>query len=173
MRRAFRVIQRIEESILSVAVIAMAGVTIANVFARNLFDSNVAAAEELNQFLIVIVCFVGLSYAAGRGRHIRMTALYDQLAPRVRKGVAILVHAATASLMLILAWNAYEYVSSVERVSPVLGVPLRSVYLICPLGLALCGIQYLLALLQNLVAPGVFVAFDRTDEYVESAEREQ
>jgi TRAP-type C4-dicarboxylate transport system permease small subunit len=167
VRRLFLIIRRVEATILSGSVIAMAAITIVNVFARNLLRRNLAAAEELNQFLIVLVCFVGLSYAASQGRHIRMTALYDQLGPRPRKVLMVVISATTSALMFFLAWFALSYAWSVDRTSPVLGVPLYVVYLAAPLGLFLAGVQYLLTLIRNLRSDEVYIAFDHTDAYHE------
>ena len=147
------------------AVLLMAFATIANVVARNVFNHSFAAVEELNQFLIVVVCFVGLSYAASQGRHIRMTALYDQLGRRARKALMILVSATTAGLLFVLAWFAFRYAWGVDRVSPVLGVPVYLVYLSAPLGLALGGVQYALTLWKNLTHEEVYVSFEHPDVY--------
>ncbi|MFG0320462.1 MAG: TRAP transporter small permease [Planctomycetota bacterium JB042] len=165
MRRLFLLIHKIEAVVLATSVIAMALITIANVFARNLLDRNLAAAEELNEFLIVVVCFVGIGYAASEGRHIRMTALYDQLGRRARKAVTILICAVTAALLFGLAAYALTYVRGIQRVSPVLGLPLSTVYLVVPLGLALGGLQYVLTLVRNLTHPEVYLSFDRVDRY--------
>lgn len=167
MRRVFLLVHKIEGFLLASAMIAMAAITITNVFARNVLGSNLAAAEELNQFLVALVCFVGLSYAASQGRHIRMTAVYDQLDRRGRKALMILISATTSALLFGLAWVAFRYAWGVDSVSPVLGVPLRVVYLVAPLGLALGGIQYALTLARNLVSTEVYVAFDHPDTYRE------
>lgn len=168
MRRLFLAIQRIEATLLSSAMLAIAAVTILNVLARNLLGHNIAAAEELNRLLIVLICFVGLGYAAGQGRHIRMTALYDQLGPRGRKALMVLISATTAALMFVLAWYAWAYARGVERSSPVLGVPLGLVYLAAPLGFVLAGLQYVLTLWRNLTSDEVWIAFDRQDGYEEA-----
>lgn len=158
-------IQRIEGVLLATSMMAIAVITIVNVFARNLLDRNLAAAEELNEFLIVLVCFVGLGYAASQGRHIRMTALYDQLGRRGRKVVMVLVSATTAALLAVLAWHAWSYATGVDRVSPVLGVPLRYVFLVAPLGLTLGAVQYLLTLWRNLTSEDVYISYDFVDRY--------
>lgn len=167
MSRLHVVLRRVEGWVLATAMIIMAVATIVNVFARNLTGNTIAATEELNQFLIVLVCFVGLSYAAGEGRHIRMTALSDALPVRLRRWLMAFVCASTALLLLALAWYAAQYALSVDRRSPVLGVPLRWVYLIAPAGLFLGAVQYAFAALRNARASGseVFIAFDRLDGY--------
>lgn len=156
-------IHRAEGWILAAAMLVMAFTTIVNVFARNLAGNTIAATEELNQFLIVLVCFVGLSYAAGEGRHIRMSAVSDALPTAARRRLMSVVCGSTAILLVALAWYAARYAWGVDRRSPVMGVPLGWVYLVAPIGLFLGGVQYAFAALRNLTSSEVYVSFDRLD----------
>lgn len=171
----FRGVQRVEELVVAWGILAIAGLTVANVVSRSLFDASLAFAEELSQFCIVLVTFVGLGYAVSQARHIRMTALYDQLAPGPRKVVRVVICASTALLLFLLAWYALRYAETVRAlgtVSPTLQVPLFLVYLAAPLGLALGGVQYLFALWRNLSAPPgeVYLSFEHRDDYEEPVE---
>jgi TRAP-type C4-dicarboxylate transport system permease small subunit len=168
MNQLFKVIQRIEGGLLAFAILAIAALTIVNVFARSLAGYSLASTEELCQFLIVLVTFVGLSYGASQGRHIRMTAIYDNLNDRSRKGLMILIAALTALLLFVLAGYATHYVIVMHRlgsVSPVLQVPLYLVYAIAPIGLALGGIQYVLTVIKNLQSDAIYLSYDVPDEY--------
>lgn len=170
MNRLFRVIQRIEAFLLAWSIIVIALLTGVNVFSRSLWGRSLAFTEELSQFLIVGVTFIGLSYAASRGRHIRMTALYDQLPLRWRKGLMVGSSALTCLLMLLLAWYSLEYLRTVqflETVSPVLQVPLYLVYLVVPFGLLLSAVQYGLAVGRNLTSDGIYLSYEVKDEYEE------
>lgn len=163
-------VQKIEEVLLAASILLIAVLSIGNVTARILFDRSFAATEELSQFAIILVTFVGLSYAAGRGRHIRMTALTDQLGTRWRKVLAVTGATATACLMGLLTWFSLRYLETVAElgtVSPVLRIPLWLVYLPAPLGFVLAGLQYVLAVVKNLIAPGVFLSWQQKDEYDE------
>lgn len=143
--------------------IVIAGVTVTNVVARNLTGESLAFAEELNQFLIVMVCFVGLSYAAGKGRHIRMTAISDLLPDGARRILMIFVTSTTAALLFTLCWYAFHYALGVDRRSPVLDVPYSWVYMIAPIGLGLGGLQYALAAWRNLSSSEVYIAYDQLE----------
>ena len=172
---AFRVVQRIEEFVVAWGILAIAGLTVANVVSRTFFGESLAFAEELSQFCIILVTFVGLGYAVSQARHIRMTALYDQLRPGPRKAVQVLICASTSLLLFLLAWYAMRYAETVRAlgtVSPTLQVPLFLVYLAAPLGLALGGVQYGFALWRNLTAPAgeVYLSFEHRDDYEEPAE---
>lgn len=174
MKRLFELVSRglmrFEEACLAWAIIGIAVLTILNVAGRTLGHS-LAFAEELSRFLIIVVTFVGLGYAAGQARHIRMTALYDQLPERPRKALAMTISATTALLLLVLTWLALDYVLGTVRplgsVSPVLGVPLWLVYLAAPFGLILAAVQYLLAFGKNLTTSGVWLSFERGDGYLD------
>ena len=163
LEQAAKILDRIESTVLATALLIIAGLTVANVFVRNLLGEAIAATQEVNEFMVVLICFVGLSHAVGRGRHIRMTALYDQLAPRFRKVMMILISAGCVILLAVLARYALRYALSVDRTSPVLGVPMRLVYLVAPVGLVLGALQYLLVLGVNLTREGVWVAPSRRD----------
>jgi TRAP-type C4-dicarboxylate transport system permease small subunit len=163
LERGAKLLERVESAILSAALLTVAGLTVANVFARNLFGEAIAAAQEINEFLVVVICFVGIGHAVGHGRHIRMTAVYDQMPPRVRKGIMVLICAGCVVLLLVLARYAFRYANSVDRASPVLGVPMRSIYLVAPIGLLLAALQYVFVLLANVTREGVWVAPSRRD----------
>jgi C4-dicarboxylate transporter, DctQ subunit len=168
MTRFFHYTQRLEAWLLAWAVIAMAALTIANVACRTFLGFSLAFAEELSQFLIIFVCFIGLSYAAGRGRHIRMTALYDQLGRRGRKALMIFIAGTTCLLMLLLAWYSVRYIAVVHglgTVSPVLRVPLAVVYLSVPLGFVLSALQYAMTVVRNVRETDVYLSYDQKDEY--------
>ena len=175
-QRVFRLIQWAEAVLLSASMLAVAGLTIANVFTRTVLGFSMAAAEELSRFGIVLITFVGLSYATSKGRHIRMTAIYDLLPHRPRKALAIAIAGLTALLMLFLAWQAAQYatiVADLGSTSPVLRVPLFVIYLAAPLGLTLAGVQYILTVVRNLRSPEVYISFERTDAYEAEEQPEQ
>ncbi len=168
MQRTLTIIRRIEELILAGSILLIAALTIANIVSRTASGTSLAFTEELSQFLIIGVTFVGLSYAAGRGRHIRMTAVYDQLPERLQKGLMVTSSALTCLLMLMLAAFSLRYIATVrflESVSPVLQVPLHLVYLIVPLGLGLAAVQYGMTVVRNFTSDGVWLSFDVKDEY--------
>ena len=69
--------ERVEKFIISWGTITMAVVSIINVLSRNIFHVSFSWVEEISQFSVVLVTFVGTAYAARMGLHIRMTALSD------------------------------------------------------------------------------------------------
>ncbi|EEE36112.1 trap dicarboxylate transporter, dctq subunit [Rhodobacteraceae bacterium KLH11] len=164
------VIGRIEVWILGWGIILMAVNTIANVFGRYVLNQSIYFSEELNEFLIVIVTFMGLGYATRKGIHIRMSAIYDALPIKIRKGLMVVIAATTAVVMAILAWYALEYVQKVAsrgRITPALQLPLYLTYVWVVIGLALASFQYLLTAIRNLnfAEEEVYVSYLEIDSY--------
>lgn len=164
------VIGRIEVWILGWGIILMAVNTIANVFGRYVFNQSIYFSEELNEFLIVIVTFMGLGYATRKGIHIRMSAIYDALPIKLRKGLMVVIAATTAVVMAVLAWYALEYVQKVAsrgRITPALQLPLYLTYVWVVIGLTLASFQYLLTAIRNLnfAEEEVYVSYLEVDSY--------
>ena len=163
----FRVVNQIEAVILSCGIMIIALVTIANVVSRTVFGTSLTFAEELAQFCIIVVTFVGLSYAASQDRHIRMSALYDLFHRPERKMLMLIISGGTSALMFLLCYYSLLYIYSVESlgtVSPVLRVPLYLVYCAAPLGFTFAGIQYALTFIRNLTEREVHLAYGTIDE---------
>ena len=163
-------IGRVEIWILSWGVILMAVNTIANVFGRYVFNQSIYFSEELNEFLIIIVTFMGLGYATRKGIHIRMSAIYDALPPKVRKGLMVVIAATTSVMMAILTWYAFEYVQKVAsrgRITPALQLPLYLTYIWVVVGLVMASFQYLLTALRNLnfAEEEIYVSYLEVDSY--------
>lgn len=160
-------IARFEAIILAYGIILMAVNSILNVIGR-IFGQSLYFSEELNQFLIVLVTFMGMGYAARQGRHIRMTALYDQLSDRGRKILMIFICAVTSLIMFLLAYYAYGYVAKIERmgkVTPALQLPLYLTYIWVPIGFLITGIQYFLTVIKNLQTREVYISLEQVDTY--------
>ncbi len=167
-----KLIGKAEIYVLGWGIIIMAVNTIANVFGRYLFSQSIYFTEELNEFLIVIITFMGLGYVTRKGRHIRMSALYDLLSPRYKKLLMVVIATLTAVAMFTLAWYAFEYVAKLAsrgRVTPALQFPLYLTYIWVVLGFAVTGIQYVLTAFRNLDLSDddVYISFSTVDEYLD------
>jgi len=154
-------LRQIEEKIIALSVILMALILIANVLLRFL-NQSFHPTEELSQFLIFFVTFVGTSYGARSGLHIRMSLLNDTLKGAPRKALAIVVSLTTALFLFYVAWLSWRYVERVgaqNRVSPILHWPVYYIYLVMPLGFLLTGLQYVLTFMRNIISPGTWISY--------------
>lgn len=165
-----RAFETFETYVLSYGVLIMAVNTIANVFGRNVFQQSLYFAEEINQFLIVLITWVGLGYASRKGRHIRMSAVYDQMSEPIKKTLMIVMCAGTAFVMFVLAYFSMHYLEGlIQRgtVTPALRVPVYITYVWVPVGFVITGIQYILAIVRNLQEKEVYISYSEVDAYDE------
>lgn len=164
-------IARFEAFVLATGVIIMAVMSVANVVGRFVFGESLFFVEELNRFLVILITFVGLGYAARMGRHIRMSALYDSFPDALRKVVMVVICLITAAAMFTLAWYAYWYVVSVAesgRIAAALRIPVYITFVWVPIGFVITGIQYLLTAVANLTRPDVYISASIVDSYDET-----
>lgn len=152
-------LEKLEAFILAAAILLMALNSVSNVFGRYLFNQSLYFSEELNQFLIIFVTFIGCSYAARQNRHVSMSAFVEHLTGRPAAASLLLINLLTAILLLWLTWASVGYVQSAARIgraSSALQMPLHYIYLVIPLGLGMTGLQFLRhALTQLLVLLGL------------------
>jgi len=155
--------EKIETFIIISSILVMMANSTANAIGRYFFNKSIFFSEELNQFLIVAVTFIGFAYAVRKGRNIRMTAAYDALGHGGRKFLTTLIAISTSMLMFYLAWQAYFYVidlKEINRLSPALQFPVYIIYSIIPVGFVMAGIQFLIGFLMNLTHKEIYLSYD-------------
>jgi len=160
--------KKIEEFIVGYGIIALAVLIIANIIGRNIFGYSLYFVEETNTFLIIFITFVGTSYAARNGRHIRMSALSDLVPERFEKLMMYIMTLGTFIFMGWTTWITGKYIYDLfisGRQSSLLQVPLWRVWIIAPVGLGLTTIHYFMAFIKNIKEKDVWISFDEKSEY--------
>ena len=146
-------VKKIEEFMMCFFIWMMAITLIGNVVARFFFEKSLSFAEEVSTLYTVVVTFVGTSFCARVGRHITMTAIFDIMPEKIKKGMMIIVSLGTAAAMLFVAYLAAMYCRHLfisGRVTAALQIPLWIPYLIIPIALVFAAIQYLLIFALNV-----------------------
>lgn len=151
---AERVFVRANEALVVAMAAVMVTLVVANVFCRYVLNFSMIWAEEVSQYLMVWITFLGAGLALRQGRHVAVEMLQDRLPPGARRGlrrgvlVAVLAFlAATIALGFMFAWFARDMETPVLNIS--LGIP----YLAVPVGALFAAIH--LALVARDYAAGV------------------
>lgn len=168
-------IARVEAVLLALGVLLMAINTMANVVGRFVFGQSLFFSEEVNRALIILITFAGISYAARHGRHIRMSAFFDALAPPLRKLLMIVIAVVTSAAMFLLAWYSLEYVLAQAgrgRLLPALQVPVWWIIVWAPLGFFLTGLQYGLTAIKNIIHKDIWLSTSTLEGYDDTTEEE-
>ncbi|WP_290649656.1 TRAP transporter small permease [Aquisalimonas sp.] len=163
-----RTLEFLEMTIVAGSIIIMAVLMVTHVLGRMFFQMGVPGRTEVTEILLVLITFVGVSYAVRRARHISMSAFYDQLRGMARKALIIFISLITGGLLLYMAWEAAGYVETTyqrQRSTSALGIPLWMIYLSMPIGFTLAGIQYWLTAFRNLTTREVYRSFTELEGY--------
>ncbi|QDY70093.1 TRAP transporter small permease [Qingshengfaniella alkalisoli] len=161
-------ISRVESVLLAAGVLLMALNTVSNVVGRFVFQSSIYFSEELNRILIILITFAGISYAARHGRHIRMSAIYDELPTKPRKLLTIIIALVTAVFMFGLAWYSFQYVLTLQsrgRVLPSLQIPNWIIFVWVPVGFLMTGLQYALTAIKNMIEKDIYLSTNVLEGY--------
>ncbi|HEY8607808.1 MAG TPA: TRAP transporter small permease [Noviherbaspirillum sp.] len=141
---------------------AMVVMVFANVVSRYVWNYSFIWAEELSQYLMVWITFLGAGLALREGRHVAVELLQDRLPVRTRAWVRHLVAALIIVFLLALVVLGFQFaLFAWEQETPVMNIPLGIPYLAVPLG----------ALLLLVHIGFIYRAFvDNRLEYPESLE---
>ncbi|SEO80896.1 TRAP transporter small permease [Aquisalimonas asiatica] len=170
IRAIDRTLEYIEVTIVAGSIILMALIMVTHVLGRMMFRIGVPGRTEVTELLIVLITFVGVSYAVRRARHISMSAIYDTLRGPARKTMIVLISVGTGALLFYMAWEAAGYVETTYnrgRSTSALNIPLWMIYISMPIGFTLAGIQYWLTAFRNLTSPEFYRSFTELEGYDE------
>ncbi|MEA1910307.1 MAG: TRAP transporter small permease [Spirochaetota bacterium] len=158
---------KLEVTLLTLGVAGLAVILIANVIARTFFQS-LYYADEISEFLITFITFVGMSYAARKARHIRMGAFLDAMPAKLEKAVLIVIFAISAVVMFELAWHSTKYlllVKMLDQRTSALILPYYTFLVIVPIGLTFSGFQFIRSIIKNFKEDDVWQSADQKSEY--------
>ena len=141
-----KILNRLEEWIISLMLLAMTGLTFLQVVMRYDFNSGFTWALELTTVFFAIMIFVGVSYGVRVGSHIGVDALVKLLPAGKRKAVALLAVALSLVYVGFILTGSMQYVLKMKDVGIELedmSIERWQVLAVMPLGMALTGFRFL------------------------------
>lgn len=136
---------RIETALLGLLVLAMTGVTLAQVVARYAFGAPLIWSEEAARYLFVWVSMFGGALAARQGAHYALTALVERL-PGAAQAAARIATVVVASgfLLVLLQTGIEETLQAHLQDAATLPMRMSLPYAALPVGAALMLVHVLL-----------------------------
>ena len=141
-----KMLNRLEEWIVSLMLLAMTGLTFLQVVMRYVFNSGFTWALELTTVFFAVMIFVGVSYGVRVGSHIGVDALVKLLPAGKRKAVALLAVALSLVYVGFILTGSMQYVLKMKDVGIELedmSIERWQVLAVMPLGMALTGFRFL------------------------------
>lgn len=141
-----KILNHLEEWIISLMLLAMTGLTFLQVVMRYVFNSGFTWALELTTVFFAIMIFVGISYGVRVGSHIGVDALVKLLSPGKRKAAGIIAVLLSLVYVGLVLTGSVQYVFKMQQVGIELeDLPIErwQVLAVMPLGFSLTGFRFL------------------------------
>ncbi len=139
------------------AILAMAGITAAEVIARSFFNVSFELADELGGYLLVATVFLSLGPALAGGAMLRVEMVEQRLPAPVRRILDILFHLMALAVSGIAFYWIWQHVASSMRRETIaatwLETPLWIPQIAMPVGMALLIATLLVSLVRTLRGP--------------------
>lgn len=101
---------KIEEYILAVLFGAMVLITSVNIFTRYLMSYTFSWAEQVTRILFVWITMTGVSLAALKGKHLKVTALTMILPKKAGKAVLFIGNIISAVFGIVIAYYIFDLI---------------------------------------------------------------
>ena len=127
-----------------------------NVIGRKFLSHPIVGAEEVMNFLMVAVVFLGAGVVAYDGTHINMEIVIDRFPPRLRdafKAFAQLAAIVVAAVLVILGIPIVQHLMAFDERSQAANVPLWIPQAMVPIGLTLLALGAMARLAMLLLPP--------------------
>lgn len=144
-----RIVDRIENVLITLLMLVATTITIVQVIARYVFNSSLYWSEELVLYSLISMSFLtagmGVRYAA----HISVEALYAFVGPRMSRGLHYLsafLGLIFAAVLIYYGMRLYLNTGRMGQLSPAMRIPVAWVYLVIPVSGLFMALRYLLVL---------------------------
>lgn len=129
------------------------------VFFRYVLDNALEWPEEIARYAFICAVFLGASLAAQEGRHLEISVCKHCFGPRVHYALTVISTAFTllfCAIMTVWGVRMVLFVAESDQVAASVAMPMYSIYLVVPLGMAcmfLRSLNHTLTVLRKLRGP--------------------
>ncbi|QSB16615.1 TRAP transporter small permease [Natronosporangium hydrolyticum] len=119
--------------------LGLLGWTVVDIVGRTFFNAPMRGTVELTELAVVILVYLGLSYAESRDSHIAVDLLYQRLGVRGRLLLRVFAGAVSLLVISVLTWRLFVYAGQLDTggyTTGILRLPLYPVALLAVLGAA-------------------------------------
>lgn len=144
---------RFIENLLLVGLLAtMLLLSVAQIIARELFDTGFFWAGEFIRILVLWLAMVGAVAACRENRHIRVDAISHLLSARAVRFTRLLVDTFAAAVCAFIAWHSWRYLQlEIEFEDTVLkDTPAWIAHIVVPVAFALLSYRFVIGVAQTI-----------------------
>lgn len=133
---------RINAAVVVAMMAAMVALVFTNVVCRYVFGFSLIWAEEISQYLMVWVTFIGAGLALRQGRHVAVELIQDRFGANGRVLLRAAVGLLCLGFLLGVTWLGIEFAGFARDMeTPVLNISLAIPYAAVPIGMLLMALH--------------------------------
>lgn len=145
----------------------MATLVFVNVITRYVFTFSIIWAEEVSQYLMIWIAYLGAGLAVREGRHVAIEMFQDRLPSALSRQVRMAVGGLMVVFLGVVAVLGFRFVAFAwQQETPVLNISLGIPYLAVPIG-AMLFVLHLLFVFRGYVQRQ-FEPVHALDEFAET-----
>ena len=171
-----KILDRIEEGICILCLIAMTALVFANVFSRYVLHLSLSFSEEITTNLFVLLSMMGTAIAARRRAHLGLSILTDAVSPKVRRALLIFGYGLSTFFCFAVFFYGIKMVRNeyiLGQVTPSMQWPEWIYGCFVPFGAAFMTLRFAQITLEEIRMPADQVKTDAELIIEEAAEEEK
>jgi TRAP-type C4-dicarboxylate transport system permease small subunit len=129
-------------------------VVVADVIGRYFFNSPITGASEIASFMMIVVVFPALAWAAITGKHVKVDLLMARFRPRIQAICDSITLLATLAVFAVIVWRSILESMVTHNVTSLIRLPHAPFYWIMTLGLAVFCLSIMTLIIKRIVEAG-------------------
>lgn len=170
-----KIMDKIEEGICIVCLIAMTALVFANVFSRYVLHLSLSFSEEITTNFFVLLSMMGTAIAAKRRAHLGLSILTDAVSPKTRRAMLIFGFGLATVFSFAVFFYGIQMVRSeyiLGQVTPSMQWPEWVYGTFVPFGAVFMTIRFAQITIEEIRTPAAEVKSDASYRIAEAAEEE-
>ncbi len=156
---------RFAEGACIMLLVAMTGVTFAQVFFRFVIVHSLPWSEEFSRYTLVWTSFLGASIALKRGLHIGVEVFIAKLSKKKKRLIYLITLIFITFFLLVLIIKGFQMASfNMRQSSPAMRIPMGFPYLAIPVGSLLMILHLLNELVLGWTHKRGLLGMEKTEE---------
>ena len=142
MSRLEQALVAANRGVIFVMMAVMASLVFANVICRYVFTFSIIWTEEVSQYLMIWIAYLGAGLALREGRHVAIELLQDRLPTALERKLRMAVGGLVLAFLGVVTVLGFQFVVFVwNQETPVLNIPLGIPSLAIPIGTLLFALH--------------------------------
>ena len=144
--------EHLEEAIMVIMLALISCVMMAQIIARNVFNS-MTWPEEFSRYCYIWTVFLSLGYTIKKGNMLKVGLVMDLLPTKIRRAIEILVNLIIIAICVVFFRHAITYTGKIYnmgQISPAMHLPMWIMYLATVTGFGLASIRTVQQIVHNI-----------------------